>query len=28
VYVFGNDELTPFRAGESIAWQLAEEILF
>lgn len=25
VYVFGNDELTPFRAGESIAWQLAEE---
>lgn len=27
VYVFGNDELTPFRAGESIAWQLAEETL-
>lgn len=26
VYRFGNDELTPFRAGESIAWQLAEEI--
>ncbi|WP_129777115.1 dihydroorotase [Peristeroidobacter soli] len=26
VYKFGNDELTPFRAGESIAWQLAEEI--
>lgn len=25
-YRFGNDELTPFRAGESIAWQLAEEI--
>lgn len=26
VYRFGNDELTPLRAGESIAWQLAEEI--
>ncbi len=25
VYRFGNDELTPFRAGESVAWQLAEE---
>jgi dihydroorotase len=25
-YRFGNDELTPFRAGETIAWQLAEEI--
>jgi dihydroorotase len=24
-YRFGNDELTPFRAGETIAWQLAEE---
>jgi dihydroorotase len=26
VYRFGNDELTPFRAGESIAWKLVEEI--
>jgi dihydroorotase len=26
VYRFGNDELTPFRAGESVAWQLAEEV--
>jgi dihydroorotase len=26
VYRFGNDELTPFRGGESVAWQLAEEI--
>ena len=25
VYRFGGDELTPFRAGETIAWQLAEE---
>jgi dihydroorotase len=25
VYRFGGDELTPFRAGEIIAWQLAEE---
>jgi dihydroorotase len=23
---FGNDELTPFRAGETVAWQLAEEV--
>jgi dihydroorotase len=27
VYRFGDDELAPFRAGESVAWQLAEEIL-
>lgn len=26
VYRFGNDELTPFRAGESITWQLVEEV--
>jgi len=26
VYRFGNDELAPFRAGEIVAWQLAEEI--
>ena len=26
VYRFGSDELTPFRAGETIAWKLAEEI--
>jgi dihydroorotase len=25
-YRFGSDELTAFRAGESIAWQLAEEV--
>jgi dihydroorotase len=25
VYRFGDDELTPFRAGERIAWQLVEE---
>ena len=25
-YRFGNDELTPFRAGESMVWQLAEEV--
>lgn len=26
VYRFASDELTPFRAGETIAWQMAEEI--
>jgi dihydroorotase len=25
VYRFASDELTPFRAGETIAWQMAEE---
>jgi dihydroorotase len=25
VYRFAGDELTPFRAGETIAWQMAEE---
>ena len=24
-YPFGQDELVPFRAGESLAWRLAEE---